>query len=153
VTPARNLSWLGLASGLLFGVGLGVSGMTQPAKVLAFLDVTGAWNPTLLFVMGGAVGIHFWAYRWVRTRSAPRLGGTFVLPTRTSIDLRLCGGAALFGVGWGLAGYCPGPALVSLASGTMPVLVFVASMLAGAWLAGARAPSPREAPSSVAEAE
>ena len=136
--------WLSLAAGLLFGVGLGVSGMTRPDKVLGFLDVTGAWDPTLVFVMGGAVGVHFWAYRLVRHWSAPRYAERFVLPSSTRVDLRLCLGAALFGIGWGLGGYCPGPALVSLVSAQPSVLVFVLAMLAGMWLARpvvARAPA------------
>jgi uncharacterized protein len=125
---------LALGAGLLFGVGLCVSGMTRPDKVLAFLNVAGDWDPTLLCVMGGAVGVHFVGYRLVRGRPAPRFGERFVLPLDTRVDTRLWVGAALFGAGWGLAGYCPGPALVSLASGQLSVFVFVLAMLAGMWL-------------------
>jgi uncharacterized membrane protein YedE/YeeE len=135
VTNTRRLLVLALLCGLLFGVGLGVSGMTLPAKVLGCLDVTGAWDPSLLFVMGGAVAVHFCAYRLVRGRAAPLYAERFVLPLVWRVDARLCLGAILFGVGWGVAGYCPGPALVSLASGQPSVLVFVLAMLAGMWLA------------------
>jgi uncharacterized membrane protein YedE/YeeE len=131
----HRLSFLALLAGLLFGVGLAVSGMTLPRKVLAFLDVTGAWDPSLLFVMGGAVAVHFCGYRLVRGRAAPPLAERFVLPLARPIDARLCIGSVLFGVGWGIAGYCPGPALVSLASGQPSPLVFVIAMLAGMWLA------------------
>jgi uncharacterized protein len=131
VSRSRHRTALALAAGVLFGVGLGVSGMAQPAQVLAFLDVGGDWDPTLLFVMGGAVGVHFWAYRWARHRTAPGLDERFFVPAGTPIDVRLGLGAVLFGVGWGLGGYCPGPAIVSLASLGVPVFVFVAAMLAG----------------------
>jgi uncharacterized protein len=131
VSRSRQRSALALAAGVLFGVGLGVSGMAQPAKVLGFLDVTGDWDPTLLFVMGGAVGVHFWAYRWARRRSAPGLDERFFVPAGTPIDARLSLGAVVFGIGWGIGGYCPGPAIVSLASLGAPVIVFVAAMLGG----------------------
>lgn len=134
MTRARRLLALALAAGALFGLGLGVSGMTRPEKVLGFLDVAGDWDPTLLCVMGGAVATHFWAYRWIRGRAAPPLAERYFVPAGSSIDVRLCLGALLFGVGWGLGGYCPGPAIVSLATGSLPVLVFVAAMLAGMWI-------------------
>lgn len=116
-----------LASGLLFAIGLGVAGMTQPSRVLGFLDVLGAWDPSLMFVMLGAIAVYmpvFWVARRVLT---PRLH----LPTRKDIDVRLVAGSAMFGVGWGLAGYCPGPALVSLTTLTGSALVFGVAMLAG----------------------
>jgi uncharacterized membrane protein YedE/YeeE len=144
VTRSRQRSALALAAGVLFGVGLGVSGMSQPAKVLAFLDVSGDWDPTLLFVMGGAVAVHFWAYRWARRRSAPRLDERFFVPAGTPIDARLSLGAVLFGVGWGIGGYCPGPALVSLASLGVPVFVFAAAMLGGMLLVRWMAPAPND---------
>jgi uncharacterized protein len=125
----RLLSFFAL--GALFAVGLGISGMTQPRKVLGFLDVFGAWDPALLFVMGGAVMVTFVGYRFVLRRPRPVLGATFDLPTRRDIDIQLLAGASLFGVGWGLAGFCPGPALVALASGSMDVVIFVAAMFAG----------------------
>jgi uncharacterized membrane protein YedE/YeeE len=141
VSPARARTALALAAGALFGVGLGVSGMAQPKKVLAFLDVAGDWDPTLLFVMGGAVGVHFWAYRWARRRSAPRLDERFFVPEAAPVDARLALGAVLFGIGWGVGGYCPGPAIVSLATLGLPVAVFVAAMLAGMLLMRAVSPS------------
>jgi uncharacterized membrane protein YedE/YeeE len=136
------MSWVSLVAGLLFGIGLCVSGMTRPEKVLGFLDVTGAWDPTLLFVMGGAVGVHFGAYRLVRRWPAPRYAERFVPPSFTRIDARLCLGAALFGIGWGISGYCPGPALVSLPSGQPSALVFVLTMLLGMALARPVLPRP-----------
>ncbi|HTN82666.1 MAG TPA: DUF6691 family protein [Sorangium sp.] len=135
---------LALLAGALFAVGLGVSGMTQPSRVIGFLDVAGDWDPSLAFVMAGAISVHFLAYRALRRQQgaaegggparAPRfplLAARVVVPTRTDLDARLFAGAALFGVGWGLAGYCPGPALVSLATGSHAVLAFVAAMAAG----------------------
>jgi uncharacterized membrane protein YedE/YeeE len=118
-------------SGLLFGVGLLVSGMTRPSKVVGFLDVTGAWDPSLAFVMMGAIAVHFVAYRIVPRMPSPLLGGSFSIPTRADVDARLVTGAALFGLGWGLGGFCPGPALVTLATGGRDVLVFVGGMLGG----------------------
>ncbi len=141
---SRHRSALALAAGMLFGVGLGVSGMAQPTKVLGFLDVAGDWDPTLLFVMGGAVGVHFWAYRWARRRSAPGFDERFFLPAGTPIDARLSLGAVLFGVGWGIGGYCPGPALVSLASLGVPLMVFVAAMLGGMLLVRGVSPGPSD---------
>lgn len=125
----RALSFFAL--GLLFAVGLGISGMTQPLKVLGFLDVFGAWDPALAFVMGGAVTVTFLGYRFVLKRAQPLLAPSFDLPTRRDIDLRLLGGAALFGLGWGIAGFCPGPAIVALAGGSLEVVVFVVAMFAG----------------------
>lgn len=126
--------WVGLLAGALFGAGLVIGGMTDPIKVRGFLDFFGAWDPTLMFVMGGAVSVHWLAYRWVRGRKAPVLTTAFQIPSRKDIDLKLVVGAALFGVGWGLAGYCPGPAIVSLPSGGPSVVAFVVAMLAASWL-------------------
>ena len=120
-----------LASGVLFGVGLVISGMTDPRKVLGFLDVAGHWDPSLLFVMVGAIAVHALAYRAIRGRSLPWLADRFMIPTRRDIDPKLLAGAAIFGVGWGLSGYCPGPAIVSMAAGGVPALVFVIAMVAG----------------------
>lgn len=118
-------------AGLIFAVGLGVSGMTQPAKVIDFLDVTGNWDPSLAFVMMGAIAVHFVAYRQVPKMPSPLFGERFNIPSNTSIDPRLLGGSALFGIGWGLGGFCPGPALVSV-SGLMPTAaLFVGGMLLG----------------------
>lgn len=125
----------GLA-GLLFGLGLILGGMTQPAVVLGFLDIFGSWNPRLLFVMGGAVLTTTIGYRLVLRRSKPLLETKFHLPDTQRIDLRLVTGAALFGIGWGMAGYCPGPALVSLAGGALSVWLLVAAMVTGWWVAG-----------------
>jgi hypothetical protein len=103
----------------------------QPTKVIGFLDVTGAWDPTLVFVMASSVGVYFLVHLLARQRGRPLLAGTFEIPRRSDIDLRLLGGSALFGIGWGLGGYCPGPALTSLVSGAPFALVFVASMIVG----------------------
>ncbi|MBS2018872.1 MAG: hypothetical protein JST00_38750 [Deltaproteobacteria bacterium] len=118
-------------SGVLFGVGLAISGMTRPEKVIGFLDVFGKWDASLAFVMGGAVAVHFFAHRLVRGRSSPLFDTVFHLPTRTSIDKRLLAGATIFGVGWGLGGFCPGPGLVSAAGGAWLPIVFVVGMTIG----------------------
>lgn len=128
--------WSAGLAGLLFALGLGLGGMTDPARVQGFLDIAGQWDPTLAFVMGGALAVHAPLTWLIRRRRAPVLAPAFPNVSQQSIDRRLLGGAALFGVGWGLAGYCPGPALVSLASGSGTVLLFVASMFAGMWLFG-----------------
>ena len=125
---------MGLIVGLLFGLGLAVSGMTDPLKVQNFLDVTGTWDPSLAFVMGGAVVVTFIGYRLAWKRGQPWLDQGFYLPTATSIDRKLVVGAAMFGVGWGLAGYCPGPALATVALGNTEVWWFVPAMLAGGWV-------------------
>lgn len=124
-------SLVSFAVGVLFATGLGISGMTNPGKVLAFLNVFGQWDPSLLFVMVGAIGFHFAAYRFIKKKTSPLLDKKFYLPERKDIDWKLVTGAALFGVGWGLAGFCPGPAITSIASGNLNVLVFVLSMLIG----------------------
>ena len=126
-----------LVAGALFGAGVCLSGMVRPSKVLGFLDLGGAWDATLLCVMASALAIHAIAWRFVPKTGKPRFGASFPGPPSTTIDLRLVGGAALFGVGWGLAGYCPGPAVVSLVSGARGSIVFVAAMLAGMLLAQA----------------
>lgn len=118
-------------SGLIFGVGLIVSGMTNPAKVIGFLDLAGAWDMSLAFVMGGAILVGLIAFRIAAKRPKALLGDTMRLPTATQIDRRLIGGALAFGVGWSLAGYCPGPALASLLSGSGKPVIFVVAMLAG----------------------
>ena len=117
--------------GLLFGIGLILSGMTDPGKVLGFLDLFGAWDPSLALVMGGAILVGVGAFAVAKKRTATFLGGALQLPTSNDIDKRLVVGGLLFGVGWGLAGFCPGPALVSLGSGQPKALVFVLAMLAG----------------------
>jgi uncharacterized membrane protein YedE/YeeE len=122
------------AAGLVFGIGLWVSGMAVPKKVLDFLDVTGNWDPSLLVVMAGAVAVTLSAFRPTLKRAKPFLAGRFVVPARTDIDPPLVAGAALFGLGWGVAGYCPGPALTALSNLTVEVFAFVAAMVAGGWL-------------------
>lgn len=118
-------------SGLLFGLGLGVAGMIRPAKVLGFLDIAGSWDPSLAFVMLGAIAVHAVAYRQIRRRPSPLFDVRFHVPARAAIDRPLVIGAALFGIGWGLAGYCPGPVLVSASGGQAKALAFVAAMLIG----------------------
>lgn len=137
-----------LASGLLFGFGLALSGMMDPEKVLGFLDFAGAWDPSLVFVLGGAVGVSGLGYLIKARLARPVLAAHFEVPTASSPDARLIGGAALFGIGWGLAGFCPGPALAGLVLGLPPVALFVAAMLAGMLLHRAtagRQPMPRNA--------
>ena len=118
-------------AGLLFGVGLAISGMTKPSKVVGFLDVFGVWDASLMFVMLGAISVHLVVRRIITKRPSPLFDTRFRLPTRKDIDARLVLGAAIFGVGWALAGFCPGPALVSGASGMTSALVFVAGMIIG----------------------
>jgi uncharacterized membrane protein YedE/YeeE len=120
-----------LLSGILFGVGLAVSQMTNPAKVQAFLDVAGVWDPSLAFVMGTALVVSSIAVAIARRRPQSLLGEPLQIPEAATLDLRLIAGASLFGVGWGLGGFCPGPALAGLAMGVPAVWVFTASMLAG----------------------
>lgn len=123
--------------GFLFAIGLGISGMTLPEKVIGFLDFTGGeWDPALGFVMGGAVIVYAIGYRLVTKRERPRFANRFSLPTRREITPRLIVGAVLFGLGWGLGGFCPGPALTSIPSGAPQVLVFVGAMLGGMYLYG-----------------
>ncbi len=127
---------LGLVAGALFGVGLVLGGMTRPRKVIGFLDFGGDWDPSLACVMLGAVSVHFLGNRLMRGSAAPLFADEFAVPTRRSIDARLVMGAAVFGIGWGLAGYCPGPAIVSLGAGSPGAVVFVAMMLLGMLAAG-----------------
>jgi uncharacterized membrane protein YedE/YeeE len=121
-------------SGFLFAVGLSIAGMTIPANVIGFLDVTGAWDPSLAFVMMGAIAVYTAAYRLSHRMARPVLARAFAVVPPARIDRRLLVGSALFGVGWGLAGYCPGPALVSAATGATSTLGFVIAMLAGFWV-------------------
>lgn len=120
-----------LAAGLIFGLGLIVSGMADPGKVLGFLDLAGRWDPSLALVMAGAIGVGVFAFGLARRRGSSVLGGTLSLPTTQGIDARLVVGSLLFGIGWGLAGFCPGPALVAVGMGQAKALWFTAFMLLG----------------------
>lgn len=138
------------ATGLLFGLGLILSGMTDPGKVLGFLDLAGAWDPSLAFVMGGAIAASAFAFVLARRRSTALLGGTMHLPARGEIDAPLVVGSLVFGVGWGLAGFCPGPALVALGAGHWQALVFTLAMVVG-MLVHEFASKPKAAGQPVAE--
>ena len=141
--------------GLLFGLGIAISGMANPAKVLNFFDFFGTWDPSLIFVMGGALLVTFIGYHLVLQRQAPILAERFQLPTNTAFDAPLLGGSALFGVGWGIAGFCPGGALPALGTGRGEVFLFVAALITGILLTrfvrivwqnrSSAAPSPRNA--------
>jgi uncharacterized membrane protein YedE/YeeE len=130
-----SMALVAVTAGALFGAGLVLSGMTQPAKVIGFLDPGGAWDASLACVMLGAIGVHAIGYQSARARRRPLFAESFALPTRSALDAPLIAGAAIFGVGWGLGGYCPGPALVSLVSGNLGCITFVSAMLLGTWLA------------------
>ncbi|CND61348.1 gene II and x proteins [Yersinia frederiksenii] len=120
-----------LMAGLIFGLGLIIAGMANPAKVLGFLDISGAWDPSLALVMAAAVVVATLGFTWAKKRKTSLLGQPIQLPMATNIDKRLIGGSLLFGIGWGLAGICPGPALVLLGAGMYKGIIFVAAMLAG----------------------
>lgn len=130
--------------GLVFGLGLVIAGMSDPAKVLNFLDLgaipSGGWDPSLAFVMGGAIAVTFTGYRWVLRRERPLMADSFHLPPTRGLESRLLVGPAIFGIGWGLAGFCPGPALTALTTGGAPAWIFLAAMFAG--MAAARATAP-----------
>ena len=128
-----NILW-GIVSGLVFGIGLVISGMADPAKVLNFLDVAGHWDPSLAFVMGGASVTTFLGYRLLFKQSGPVFGSAFEWPNTTGIDAPLLQGAALFGIGWGIGGFCPGPAWTALPLLAPGTLVFVPCMLIGLWI-------------------
>jgi uncharacterized protein len=133
-----NIPWRSFwifVSGLLFGAGVTISGMVNPMKVLNFMDITGQFDPTLIFVMGAGLVVAMLGFRFVLKRGAPVFDTRFHLPNLTAIDTRLLGGSALFGLGWGLSGFCPGPAFASLVFGNMQSFIFVAAMAAGMGLA------------------
>lgn len=141
--------------GLVFGTGIMISGMANPAKVLNFFDVAGSWDPSLIFVMGGALITTFIGYRFVLPRqenAQPLMDVRFHLPTKRSLDARLIGGSALFGVGWGIAGFCPGGALPALGTGVTDVFIFTGAMIVGLFLAkfAMKLSSPKPAPSTGA---
>jgi uncharacterized membrane protein YedE/YeeE len=123
-----------LFTGLVFGTGIAISGMMNPAKVFNFFDVAGTWDPSLAFVMGGAVVITFIGYRLVWRRDAPLFGGRFQIPTSNAIDARLIVGSAIFGIGWGIAGFCPGAAIPALGTGRWEVVLFLVAVTAGFYL-------------------
>lgn len=127
----KKFSLAALLSGALFGLGLAMSGMTDPRRVLGFLDLFGEFDPTLAFVLGGAVATTTLLFRFVLRRGSPVLADTFQLSNLKEVDRKLLGGAALFGIGWGIAGYCPGPALAGLGIGSIEALWFIPAMLAG----------------------
>ena len=122
---------LGYLIGLVFGVGIALSGMMNPAKVLNFFDIAGTWDPSLILVMGGALAVTAIGYRLVFGRDRPLIDDHFHLPKASAIDARLVGGSALFGVGWGIAGFCPGGALPAIGTGRLEVFIFIAALLAG----------------------
>ena len=122
---------ISFAGGLIFGIGLIFAGMTDPSKVIGFLDVAGSWDPSLAFVMGGAILVGVIAFRFARKRTVNLLGGVLTLPDQHDIDKRLVIGSLVFGVGWGMAGFCPGPAVTSLGTGNIKAVVFVVAMIAG----------------------
>lgn len=126
---ARVLAALG--SGLLFGLGLAISQMVNPAKVLAFLDVTGSWDPSLLLVLAAALGVAMLAFRFILRQPHPVFAPRFSLPTKKAVDARLVSGSILFGIGWGLIGLCPGPAIASLAYGQVESIIFLLPMVLG----------------------
>jgi len=139
-----------LAAGVVFGIGLIAAGMTDPAKVQGFLDLAGAWDPSLALVMGGAIGVGVFAFAAARRRTHAWAGERMELPASNTIDGRLLLGGVLFGAGWGLAGFCPGPALVAASSGAVTGLVFVAAMLAGMVVHDRLlAPGARQTPAST----
>ena len=125
------------AIGLIFGIGISMSGMANPAKVLNFFDIAGTWDPSLAFVMGGALATTFLGYRLVFRRSSPVIDAAFHLPTAKAIDARLIGGSVIFGIGWGMSGFCPGGVLPALGLGSVDVYAFVSALVAGLMIARA----------------
>lgn len=144
MTP-RARAWaeggVALLSGVIFALGLAVSGMTQAEKVVGFLNFFRGWDPSLMFVMGGAIAVHAVAWRLIKRRPSPLFSARFLVPTRRDLDARLLIGAAIFGVGWGLGGFCPGPGLASLVTGTPTALAFMVAMLVGSFGASKAEPA------------
>lgn len=138
-----NAIVMALGAGFVFGTGLWISGMADPRKVLGFLDLAGNWDPSLMLVMGGALAIALPGFRWVLKRPAPLLEPRFHLPEKKSVDLPVVAGALIFGAGWGIAGYCPGPAITALAGLSKESVVFVAAMIVGGVLQRLLAGKPR----------
>lgn len=127
------LKLMAALSGVLFGLGLAISQMINPDKVISFLNITGDWDPSLALVLLAAVSVSSLGFTFSKKIERPWFGDVFHIPTRSDLDVRLIAGAALFGIGWGLVGYCPGPAIAALTTGSLQPVLFVASMLAGAW--------------------
>lgn len=123
-----------LGTGILFGLGLAVSQMANPAKVLGFLDVAGKWDPSLILVMGGALAVTTLAFPRILRRGRPAFDKAFIVAVKSQIDARLIGGSMIFGIGWGLVGFCPGPAVAALAFGRPEPAIFLLAMLAGMWI-------------------
>lgn len=123
------------AIGLIFGLGISISGMANPAKVLNFFDVMGTWDPSLALVMGGALIVTFLGYRWILPKPAPLLENNFQVPANKLIDVKLIAGSAYFGIGWGIAGFCPGGALPALGTGRIDVVLFTSALLGGVFVA------------------
>jgi uncharacterized protein len=142
-------SFTALLAGLAFGLGLILSGMANPAKVLGFLDLAGRWDPSLAFVMAGAIAVGLVAFTAARGRALSLLGEPMRMPTATQLDRRLIGGSTLFGIGWGIAGFCPGPALVALGMGETKAVVFVLAMLAGMGIHALLERKPAAAPAAA----
>lgn len=134
-----------LLTGLVFGVGIAISGMINPAKVLNFFDVAGTWDPSLAFVMAGAMLVTFIGYRLVWRRNAPLFGSGFQIPASKTIDARLIGGSAIFGIGWGIAGFCPGAAIPALGTGRWEALLFLVAVIAGIYARRLVMPAPLKA--------
>ncbi len=141
MSGARGEGAVSLVSGVLFGLGLALAGMTRPEKVIGFLNFFRGWDPSLMFVMGGAIGVHALAWRMLKGRPSPLLGGRFLVPTRRDLDARLLVGAAIFGVGWGLGGFCPGPGIASMVTAAPSVAVFIVTMLVGNFAAAKAEPA------------
>ena len=144
MTP-RTRAWaeggVALLSGVIFALGLAVSGMTQAEKVVGFLNFFRGWDPSLMFVMGGAIAVHAVAWRLIKRRPSPLFSGRFLVPTRRDLDARLLVGAAIFGVGWGLGGFCPGPGIASMVTAAPSVAVFIVTMLVGNFAAAKAEPA------------
>lgn len=133
--PSKITTLSALISGLIFGTGLIVSGMTNPAKIISFLDITGEWDPSLLLVMGSALAINVWVFRWIKTRKTSLLGNDIKFPLKQHIDISLIAGSITFGIGWGLSGYCPGPAIASIFTGSAKTIIFLIAMISGMLIA------------------
>lgn len=149
--PIKSWSqnFVALVSGLVFSIGLGVAGMTRPEKIINFLNVFGAWDPSLLVVMTSAVSIHFISYRLIKNRRSPILDSDWHLPKESTVTWELVLGSVLFGIGWGLGGFCPGPAVTAIASGALNPVLFVLSMIVGMFLF--RRTQSRRQPSSSSD--